>query len=358
MSVPSHESVDSLVQIRGLSVRYASRGGGEVCALEDVRLGLGGREILGILGESGSGKSTLATAVLGLLPAHARIEEGTILFRGRDLLGMPARDLRAIRGREIAMIPQDPALVLNPVITSGEQIGEVLRAHLPLSRSARRERVYELLGEVGFDAPGEIYGVYPHQLSGGQRQRVVIAQAIACRPALVIADEPTSKLDSQLRQEIGALLSRMRAAHGTALLVISHDAAFIASLADRVALMYAGRVVEAGSCEEIFRRPLHPYTQALVGIARAAAASTCGDAGRCTGDSLAGSERSKGHTLRVGAKERFPRIDGEFSESARAHAGCSFEPRCTERMEICGQRRPRQLAAEGMRLVSCFKYGE
>ncbi len=252
IGLSSYPLVDKLVQIRGLSVRYASRDGGEVCAVDGVSLEVGDREILGILGESGSGKSTLATAVLGLLPHHARIEQGSILFRGRDLLTMPEGELREIRGREIAMVPQDPALALNPVMTVGAQIGEVLRAHLALTRSERRARVCELLGEVGLEPPGTIYGAYPHQLSGGQRQRVVIAQAIACRPALVIADEPTSKLDSELRKEIGELLLRMRSAHATAWVVISHDAALIAGVADRVAVMHDGRMVKTGGCAEIF----------------------------------------------------------------------------------------------------------
>ena len=356
IGAPLNQLPDKLIQIRELSVRYASPRGADVCAVDEVSLEVGAGEILGILGESGSGKSTLATAVLGLLPRHARIEQGTIRFRGRDILGMTEPELRTIRGREIAMVPQDPALALNPVMTVGTQIAEVLRAHLPLTRSKRQERVYDLLGEVGFDAPGAIYGAYPHQLSGGERQRVVIAQAVACRPALVIADEPTSKLDSQLRHEIAELLSRMRTVHGMAWMVISHDAALIASLADRVVLMYAGRIVEAGGCAEMFRRPLHPYTQALVGIARAATVSAAG-AG-CSSGSLRSAGPDAGRRSGAGARERFPRIDGEFSDWTRVQAGCSFEPRCPERMEMCGMRRPQEVAAERTRLVSCFKYGE
>ena len=220
-------------------------------ALEDIRLEIRCGEFLGILGESGCGKSTLATALLRLLPAHAKTESGEILFQGRDLLRCGEAELRAVRGREISLVPQDPALSLNPVLSVGNQVAEVLRAHLQLGGRERRDRVNELLREVGFDQPSAIYDAYPHQLSGGQRQRIVIAQAVACRPALVMADEPTSKLDPASRSEIVSLLSRMRESHGIAIMLISHDLALLAMFADRVALMYAGHVVEVGPCAEV-----------------------------------------------------------------------------------------------------------
>jgi peptide/nickel transport system ATP-binding protein len=210
----------------------------------------------------------------------------------------------------------------------------VLRAHLRFNAQQRRERVLELLREVGFDHPQEIYSAYPHQLSGGQRQRIAIAQAVACGPALLIADEPTSKLDAPLQAEIVALLSQIRRQHGTAILVISHDPAWFAGFADRIAVMYAGRIVEVGTSGEIFGRPLHPYTQALVRIATSAVVA--------------------GSSTRV----RLPAIEGESPDPTRIPAGCRFEPRCSERMDVCSTRYPRAFMPEPSRPVNCFKYGE
>jgi oligopeptide/dipeptide ABC transporter ATP-binding protein len=320
--------------VRDLTVTYSAEGGEPIRALDGVSVEVRSGEIVGILGESGCGKSTLASALLRLLAPHAKCEGGTIQFCGRDLLNLPERELRAIRGREISLIPQDPALSLNPVMTAGSQVGEVLRAHLPLTAQQRRERVMELLREVGFDHPEEIYSAYPHQLSGGQRQRIAIAQAVACRPALLIADEPTSKLDATLQAEILALLSQIRRQHRTAILVISHDLTLFAGFADRIAVMYAGCIVEVGSSAEIFGRPLHPYTQALVRIA--------------TSSVVTGSS----------ARVRLPAIEGDSPDPACIPVGCRFEPRCSERMDICSRRYPREFMPEPSRPVNCFKYGE
>ena len=321
-------------QVRELTVTYSPEGGEPIRALDGVSLEVRSGEIVGILGESGCGKSTLASALLRLLAPHAKYEGGTILVRGRDLLNLSERELRAIRGWEISLIPQDPALSLNPVMTGGSQVGEVLRAHLPLTPQQRRERVMELFREVGFDHPEEIYSAYPHQLSGGQRQRIAIAQAVACRPALLIADEPTSKLDATLQAEIVALLSQIRRQHGTAILVISHDPTLFAGFADRIAVMYAGRIVEVGKTAEIFGRPLHPYTQALVRIAASSA--------------ITGSR----------ARVRLQAIEGESPDPTCIPVGCRFEPRCSERMEVCSRRYPREFMPEPSRPVNCFKYGE
>ena len=320
--------------MRELTVTYSSEHGEPVHALDGVSIKVRTGEIVGILGESGCGKSTLASALLRLLAPNAKCESGTILLRGRDLLNLSERELRAIRGREISLIPQDPALSLNPVMTVGSQVGEVLRAHLPLTPQLRRERVMELFREVGFDHPKEIYSAYPHQLSGGQRQRIAIAQAVACRPALLIADEPTSKLDATIQAEIVALLSQIRRQHGTAILVISHDPALFAGFADRIAVMYAGRIVEVGSSAEIFGRPLHPYTQALVRIAASSA--------------ITGSR----------ARVRLQAIEGESPDPTCIPVGCRFEPRCSERMDVCSRRYPREFMPEPSRPVNCFKYGE
>jgi len=324
---------DHLIKIRDLTVTYCAEEGLPIRAVDGVSLEIHPQEVVGILGESGCGKSTLASALLRLLPPGTK-REGRILFRDRELVNLSEAELRAIRGREIALIPQDPALSLNPVMTAGALIGEVLRAHLPLSAAERRQRVMELLREVGFDRPEDIYSAYPHQLSGGQRQRIAIAQAVACRPALLVADEPTSKLDATLQSEIIELLSKIRQQHGTAILMISHDPALFAGFADRIAVMYAGRIVEAGKCDEILGRPLHPYTQALVRIARS---------------SLVTSAR---------ASVRLPAIAGESPDPGCIPEGCRFEPRCSERMEICSQRYPQAFLHEPLRPVNSFKYGE
>ena len=320
--------------MRELTVTYSPEEGVPIRALDGVSIEVRSGEIVGILGESGCGKSTLASALLRLLAPHAKCDGGMILLRGGDLLNLSERELRAIRGREISLIPQDPALSLNPVMTAGSQVGEVLRAHLPLDAPQRRERVMELLREVGFDHPEEIYSAYPHQLSGGQRQRIAIAQAVACRPALLIADEPTSKLDATLQTEIIALLSEIRRQHGTAILVISHDPTLFAGFADRIAVMYAGRIVEVGKTAEIFGRPLHPYTQALVRIAASSVVT--------------------GSSMRL----RIPAIEGESPDPACIPVGCRFEPRCPERMEVCSSRYPREFTPEPSRPVNCFKYEE
>jgi oligopeptide/dipeptide ABC transporter ATP-binding protein len=327
-------SRECFAQVRDLTVTYSPEDGEPIRALDGVSIEVRSGEIVGILGESGCGKSTLASALLRLLAPHAKCERGTILFCGRDLLNLPERELRAIRGRDISLILQDPALSLNPVMTAGSHVDEVLRAHLPLTAQQRRERVMELFREVGFDNPEETYSAYPHQLSGGQRQRIAIAQAVACRPALLIADEPTSKLDATLQAEIIALLSQIRRQHGTAILVISHDPTLFAGFTDRVAVMYAGRIVEAGSSAEIFGRPLHPYTQALVRIAASSAIT-----------------RSR-------AQVRLPAIEGESPDPTCIPIGCRFEPRCSERMDICSRRYPREFMPEPSRPVNCFKYGE
>jgi oligopeptide/dipeptide ABC transporter ATP-binding protein len=323
----------NLVQVCGVTVAYRPERGTSIRAVDDASLEIHAGEVLGILGESGCGKSTLANAILGTLPNHARYESGTVGFQGQNLLSLSETDLRRIRGREISLIPQDPALSLNPVMTVGSQLSEVIRAHLPLDAKSRQCRVKELLREVGFEDPDEIEHAYPHQLSGGQRQRIVIAQAVACRPILVIADEPTSKLDAPLEFEIVALLAKIRHLHGTTVLMISHNPALFAGFADRIAVMYAGRVVEVGTTAAVFRRPLHPYTQALVRIAETSVLSERVERGRLTA------------------------IQGEPPDLARIRGGCRFEPRCPERMEICANQYPGDFLPEPERHVNCFKYG-
>jgi oligopeptide/dipeptide ABC transporter ATP-binding protein len=331
MDAPVTNSDEALALVRGLSVSYEPDGGQPVRALVQASLSIGPGESLGILGESGSGKSTLASALMRLLPANARYETGEVFFRGCNLLEASEGELRNIRGARIALIPQDPALALNPVISVGDQIAEVLRAHVLTTRQARRTRVEELLVEVGFDQPQQIYPAYPHQLSGGQRQRIAIAQAVACHPALIIADEPTSKLDASLQTEILTLMRRIGRQHGSALVLISHDPTVLAGFVDRIAVMYAGRVIEEGSTDDIFRRPLHPYTQALVRL-------------------------SSRYLAMQAVRTPFPSIQGEPPDLTETVAGCPFAERCTERMPVCSERDLQETTPELGRRVRCFKY--
>ena len=331
MKLPAELPSETMALVQGLSVTYFPDREQPIRALEQASLELRPGDLVGILGESGSGKSTLAAAWLRLLPPDARYNSGSLWFRGRDLLTLPEPELRRIRGAEIALIPQDPALALNPVISVGDQIAEVIRAHIGMTRRERRTRVEELLAEVGFDQPQFIYNAYPHQLSGGQRQRVVIAQAMSCRPALVIADEPTSKLDASLQAEILSLMRELAATHRTAFVLISHDPTVLAGFANRVVVMYAGRVVEEGSTADIFRRPLHPYTQALVRLCAR-------------------------HLSNETAGGRFVAIDGEPPDSTRPRIGCPFASRCPERMPVCTERDLQETTPQPSHRVSCFKY--
>jgi peptide/nickel transport system ATP-binding protein len=317
-----------LLQVQGLSAIYKAADKA-VRALDRVSLTIHGGQVLGLLGESGSGKSTLASALVRLLPYHGSYDGGQVLFEGRDLLRLPERDLRALRGARISLIWQDPALVLNPVIAVGDQVAEVLRAHQKLSKDQRRERVLDLFCEVGFSNPEEIYGAYAHQLSGGQRQRVVIAQAIACGPALIIADEATSKLDAGLQKEILDLLIGLRGRYGTALLLISHDPGVLVAYADRVLVMYAGRIVEEADAVTLFRHPKHPYTEALVRLAVSTNTS----------------------------KQFLPAIAGEAPDLSENSPGCRFESRCGQKFARCKTSDPVETQFE-TGLVTCFKYGE
>lgn len=323
---------EAVALVSRLSVTYRPDEGLPVQALDNAALAVGPGERIGILGESGSGKSTLAAAIMRLLPSGA-FSSGTVRFRGHDVLSLSETALCRIRGAEIALIPQDPAQALNPVICVGDQIAEVLRAHVRMASGDRRTRVEELLAEVGFGHPQEIYNAYPHELSGGQRQRIVIAQAVACHPRLVIADEPTSKLDASLQAEILSLLRDINQRHNMALVLISHDPTVLVGIADRIAVMYAGRVVEEGPAQEIFRRPLHPYTQALARLAAR-------------------------HLLSMPSRTRLAAIAGESPDRSGLAGGCPFAERCPERMPVCTENDPRETMPQPFHRVSCFKYDE
>jgi ABC-type glutathione transport system ATPase component len=250
----------ALLRIRNLTIRY---GPNIESALRDVSLDLASGEGLGLLGASASGKTTLALALLGLLPADARIEAGSIEFNGREISALSERQWQHIRGSQIALVFQEPELALNPVMTVGSQISEVLRAHRTMSRAARRSEVTDLLTKVGL-TDSKIYSSYPVQLSGGQRQRVVIAQAIACRPLLLIADEPTSSLDTLTQSEILKLITGLRRRDAFALLFITHNPLLLPTLTDRVAVLHKGQIAEVGSTASILSEPQHARTRELL----------------------------------------------------------------------------------------------
>jgi oligopeptide/dipeptide ABC transporter ATP-binding protein len=282
------------------------------------------------LGESGCGKTTLGLSLLGLLPAGGRVTRGKVLFRGTDLLALGEREWRKIRGAEISMVYQEPAMSLNPVKRIGSQIAEVLRAHNSANQSCAKDKTKILLAQVGLAGDSGIDEAYPHQLSGGQRQRVLIAQAISCRPALIIADEPTTALDAATRTEILALLKTLQTELHLAVLLISHDPDDLEQIVDRVAVMYAGRLAEDGPSKEVIQKPLHPYTRGL----------------------LQPRLSSSGYDRR----QRLPVIAGEPPSLEGLPSGCAFEARCPDRTAVCGICRPEEFQPQPSRRVACFNY--
>jgi oligopeptide/dipeptide ABC transporter ATP-binding protein len=320
-----------LLQIENLRVSYAARAGMVCPALAGVDFELASGEILGVLGESGSGKSTLAAALLSLLPANGKIEGGRVFFEGKDLLQASKSELRRVRGGRVGLIFQEPSSSLHPTMRVGRQVSDVLAAHARLERAALRVKTLEVLETVfGVDA-GRISRAYPHELSGGQRQRVLIAQAIACEPALLIADEPTASLDPTTQREILQLFRTIREKLSVAIILITHNPLLLDGLADRVLVLYAGRVAEIGPAEQVLGAPKHPYTAALL---------------RC----LPAVSQQSVHDLHLQV------ILGEPLDLSAHAAGCRFEPRCGERMKLCGENEPEAVAVGGGHGVSCFKF--
>ena len=279
---------------------------GPATAVDDVSFEIRPGETLGLVGESGSGKSVTALSIMGLVQPPGRIAGGRILFKGRDLLSLPEAEMRKVRGAEISLIFQEPMTALNPVFTIGDQIAEALLVHGRATRREAKRRSVELLEAVRIPDPAGRVNDYPHQLSGGMRQRVLIAMAIACKPSLVVADEPTTALDVTIQAEILDLLRDMKNTLNLSLLLITHDLGVVAETADRVAIMYAGRIVEHGPVRAIFRNPQHPYTRGLLA-------------------SLPGIVR--GQRLRA--------IDGTVPVLGAFPVGCAFHPRCPDRFEPC-----------------------
>jgi peptide/nickel transport system ATP-binding protein len=316
-----------LLRVQGLTTIF-NLPTGVVRAVDNVSLELRRGETLGLVGESGSGKSMTALSILRLVQPPGVTLGGPIEFNGRkDLLELSEREMRKIRGAEMALIFQEPMTALNPVFTIGEQIAEAILVHHQASRAAARDRAVELLAAVSIPAPEKRTRDYPHQLSGGMRQRVLIAMALACRPLLLIADEPTTALDVTIQAEILDLLREMKERFDLALLLITHDLGVVAGHADRVAVMYAGRIVEEGLVRQVFHAPAHPYTRGLL-------ASIPG--GR-PGQRLAG-------------------IEGTVPNLASLPPGCAFEPRCPERFAKCGTAPPPPFQVAPDHSTRCYLY--
>jgi peptide/nickel transport system ATP-binding protein len=316
------------LQVRNLRVCFDTRAG-RVDAVDDVSFDLQRGEILGLVGESGSGKSVTGFSIMGLIDAPGRIAGGDILFQGRNLIDLPAHEMRKIQGNRIAMIFQDPMMTLNPVLRIDKQMMETVRAHTPASRQQAYELSRDTLGLMGIPSPEERLHAYPHQLSGGMRQRVAIAIAMLHRPELIIADEPTTALDVTIQAQILSEVQKLARLNGTALLWITHDLSVVAGLADRIAVMYAGRIVEEGSVDDVLDRPLHPYTSGLIA-------------------SLP-SKNVRG--------KRLYQITGVSPSALELPAGCAFAARCTRVSAVCGVRPAITHPAPG-RDVRCFHPGE
>jgi oligopeptide/dipeptide ABC transporter ATP-binding protein len=316
----------STLALEQVSVTYASAAG-PVSAVSDVSLQVEDGEVVGLVGESGCGKSTLALAIMGLLPAGARVE-GRISFQGRDLASLTAEEHRRLRGDRVAMIFQDPLSALDPAFAIGTQVAETIRAHRDVSRGAARRRATELLAEVGIPDAAARMGDPPHRFSGGMRQRVVIASALANDPALLIADEPTTALDTTIQAQILDLLAGLRERHRMATVLISHNLGVVAQVCDRVGVLYAGQLVELAPVAELFARPRHPYTRTLV-------------AAMPTADHERGS---------------LPRLSGRVPDLSDPPPGCRFQPRCPVALPECAVRP--LLAGSGGHRVACWQDGE
>ncbi|MCE9626373.1 MAG: ABC transporter ATP-binding protein [Candidatus Eisenbacteria bacterium] len=321
---------EPLLEVRDLQTHFFTDDG-VVRAVDGVSYALAAGETLAVVGESGSGKSVTSLSILRLVASPpGRIVGGSIRFRGRDLLSLPESEMRAIRGREISMIFQEPMTSLNPVHTCGDQIAEVVRLHEKVGAAEARARAIEMLTLVGIPSPETRVDEYPHQMSGGMRQRVMIAMALACRPAVLIADEPTTALDVTIQAQILDLLQRLRRELGMAVLLITHDLGVVAETADRVAVMYAGQVVEQGDVRTVFRSTRHPYTAGLL----ASLPKLGGDADR----------------LRV--------IPGTVPDPAAFPSGCRFHPRCPVAVERCRRELPELREITPGHQVRCFRAEE
>jgi peptide/nickel transport system ATP-binding protein len=303
---------EQLLEVDNLKVSFDTEDG-TVKAVDGVSLSLSEGETLGIVGESGSGKSVTMMSVMRLITDPNARFEGKVLYKGRDLMTLPQDQIRGIRGAGIAMIFQDPMTSLDPVYRVGWQIAEQIHAHEPVSKQSARARTVELLTAVGIPHASQRVDDFPHQFSGGMRQRVMIAMALSCNPDILIADEPTTALDVTIQAQILRLIAKLRDDLGTAVVIITHDMGVVAEMADRVAVMYAGRIVEQGTRRDVFYQPQHPYTWGLLG-------------------SIARLDRPK--------PKRLTTIPGMPPSLVNLGQGCSFADRCAQRFERCGQTPP------------------
>ena len=322
----------NLLEVKNLVVEFPGRHG-TLRAIDDISFDIAPGEILGVVGESGAGKSLTGAAIIGLLEPPGRIASGQIMLDGRRIDNLGFEAMRQIRGRRIGAIFQDPLTSLNPLYTIGRQIIETIETHLDLTHAQARARAIELLQEVGIPAADKRIDHYPHQFSGGMRQRVVISLALAANPKLIIADEPTTALDVSIQAQIITLLKKLGREHGTAVMLVTHDMGVIAETADRVAVMYAGRIAEIGPVAEVIHHPQHPYTVGLMG-----AIPSVGD-----------------------SNERLAQIDGAMPRLTAIPTGCAFNPRCTRVDEVpggrCSRERPDLLPA-GKTMAACWLHAD
>jgi peptide/nickel transport system ATP-binding protein len=313
-----------LLEVRNLRVEFPTRRG-TLVAIDDVSFDIAAGEVLGVVGESGAGKSLTGAAIIGLLDPPGRIAGGQILFDGRRIDNLPYEAMRKVRGRSIGAIFQDPLTSLDPLYTVGQQLIETIQTHLDVNAAEARRRAVRLLQETGIPAAEERLDQYPHQFSGGMRQRVVIALALAGEPRLIVADEPTTALDVSIQAQIISLLKRLCKEHGAAVMLVTHDMGVIAETCDRVAVMYAGRVVEIGPVDAVIHAPAHPYTVGLMG-------------------SIPAMDEERGRLLQ---------IDGAMPRLTAIPPGCAFNPRCPHAFERCLVERPDLLDA-GRTRAACW----
>ena len=321
------------LEVRNLVTRIPVEGGGAVNAVNGVSFRLSRGESVALVGESGSGKSMTALSILGLAPGGRRTTSGQVFLDGDDLLALPAHELRKVRGRKVGIVFQDPATSLNPVLTIGRQLTEGLREHFEMAEAARRARAIELLSLVGIPDAKDRLGSYPHEFSGGQRQRILIAMALACEPDLLIADEPTTALDPTIQAQIVDLLKGLQKRMRMGILWITHDLALVAGLVERVAVMYAGSIVETAPVRDLFTRPRHPYT---LGLLRAMPRT---DARHENGASLVP-------------------IPGAPPDLRVESVGCAFAPRCSMAVDRCRTERPLMARVGPAHEAACFRSEE
>jgi peptide/nickel transport system ATP-binding protein len=317
-------SSNPLLEVRNLRIEFPTRRG-TLVAIDDVSFDIAPGEVLGVVGESGAGKSITGAAIIGLLEPPGRIAGGEIRLAGRRIDDLPPHQMRRVRGKEIGAIFQDPLTSLNPLYTVGRQLVETIQAHLPLGGAQARDRAVDLLRSTGIPAPEQRIDHYPHQFSGGMRQRVVIALALAAEPRMIVADEPTTALDVSIQAQIIALIRSLCRERGTAVMLVTHDMGVIAETADRVAVMYAGRIAEIGPVADVIHRPQHPYTIGLMGSIPSIGAN----------------------------RERLAQIDGAMPRLNAIPQGCAFNPRCPQAFGTCRERRPDLLAA-GTSRAACW----